>query len=689
MTSHETETETETGIDLEPEACERPASKSAETLMREHEAQLDELIADVEPPEGSEGGGGLTLDLPGLTLGRRDLMKAGTAVGATSTLAGCSSFGGFGQNGTETGNGGSTQDHSVPPGEHDEYYGFWSGGHSGEVRVVGIPSMRELRRIPVFQKDGAVGYGHDEQTKTVLREGGDVGSVAGHEWGDSHHPILSESGGDYDGKYLWINDKVSGRLARINLKYFETDAITDIPNMQACHGCSVQSPDTKYVYGVGEFRVPVPNDGTTDPDNADEYWSVFAALDPESMDVAWQVRVSGNLDNADSDKEGKWAFATGYNKEEAFEIDGMTHDDRDNLKAFDIEAIEAALEAGEAEEVNGVPVLDGRRESSLTSGSDPIVHYIPTPKGPHGCDVEPSGTYVTASGKLSPTVTIVEIDRIKEVEDPADAIVGQPRVGMGPLHTTWDGRGHGYTTLFIDSAIAKWDIEQAVEAEKGSEEPVVGKIDVHYNPGHLQAVEAETTDPAGDWLVSLNKLSKDRFISVGPIHPDNDQLIAIGEDADSETGGMELVADHPVHPEPHDCVFAARDKITPNNVWDREDYEGEKEYVTEDASRVERTGDSSVEVYTSVKRSEYGLRDFTVQEGDEVTITVTNIESSRDIIHGLAIPQYAINLSIAPQDTRKVTFTADEPGVYWIYCAHFCSALHLEMRSRLIVKPEA
>ncbi|MFA9517411.1 TAT-dependent nitrous-oxide reductase [Halopenitus sp. H-Gu1] len=671
----------------ETETNEMSIPKSAEKLMREHEEQLDELIADVEPPEGDGvDDDGVSLDLPGLKLGRRDLMKAGAAVGATSALAGCT-FGGFENGNGNGGNGEATTDHAVPPGEHDEYYGFWSGGHSGEVRVVGIPSMRELRRIPVFQKDGALGYGHDEQTKDILREGGDVGSLAGHEWGDTHHPILSESGGDYDGEYLWINDKVSGRLARINLKYFETDAITDIPNMQACHGCSVQSPDTNYVYGIGEFRVPVPNDGTTDPDDADEYWSVFAALDPDSMEVAWEIRVSGNLDNADSGKEGRWAFATGYNKEEAFEIDGMTRDDRDYLKAFDIEAIEAAIDAGEAEDVNGVPVLDGRRDSPLVSGSDPIVHYIPTPKGPHGCDVEPTGTYVTASGKLSPTVTMVEIDRITDVDDPEDAIVGQPRVGMGPLHTTWDGRGHGYTTLFIDSAIAKWDVEQAVEAEKGSDEPVVGTIDVHYNPGHVQAVEGETTDPAGDWLVTLNKLSKDRFLSVGPIHPDNDQLIAIGEDAEDETGGMELIADHPVHPEPHDCVFASRDKINPNNVWDREDYEGEKEYVNEDDSRIERTGDRSVDVYTSVKRSEFGLRDFTVKEGDEVTITVTNIESSRDIIHGLAIPRYAINLSIAPQDTREVTFSADEPGIYWIYCTYFCSALHLEMRSRMIVEP--
>jgi nitrous-oxide reductase len=657
-----------------------------ERVIEEHEQRLDDLLADVE--ESTDGSDSPLLELAGLELDRRDFMKAGAATGAMASVAGCASLM---DSGSPTAGGGQSgaADHKVPPGEKDEYYGFWSGGHSGEVRVVGVPSMREMKRIPVFQRDGAVGYGHDEQTKQVLAEGqsDDLASTMHHEWGDAHHPVLSESGGEYDGEYLWINDKAGGRMARIDLTYFETDAITDVPNMQACHGCAVQSPDTRYVYGVGEFRVPVPNDGT-EMAAGDEYWSVFAALDPETMDVVWQVRVTGNLDNADTGKEGRWAFATGYNKEEAVEIQGMTRDDRDYLKAFDVDAIEAAIEAGEAEEVGGVPVLDGRKDSPLNSGSDPIVRYVPTPKSPHGCDVTPDGKYVTASGKLSPTVTIVDIAKLDEVSDPADAVVGQPRVGLGPLHTTWDGRGHGYTSVFIDSQVVKWDIEQAVEADKGSSDPVVGKVDVHYNPGHVQAVEGETTDPAGDWLVSLNKLSKDRFLSVGPIHPDNDQLIDISGDQPSASGGgMELVADHPVHPEPHDCVFAHRDKISPNNVWDRSDYEGEKEYVTEDASGVERTGEESVHVKMSSKRSEYGLRDFTVKEGDEVTLTVTNIEGVRDVIHGVAIPRHGINLAIAPQDTREVTFTAEEPGVYWVYCTFFCSALHLEMRSRMFVEP--
>jgi len=658
-----------------------------DTLVEEHEAQLDELIADVEGGENpAADDDGFSLELAGLELDRRDFMKAGAAtglVGAAGAVAGCqTSVPGDGTDGSGGGDGGnqaqaSGHGHVVPPGEKDEYYGFWSGGHSGEIRVIGLPSMRELQRIPVFNTECARGYGYDDQTSEMLEnEGG------GYTWGDNHHPNLSETDGDYDGEFLFVNDKANGRIARVNLTYFETDAIVDVPNMQAIHGCCILSPDTKYVLGNGEFRAPLPNDGR-DVNNPDEYTSLMAAVDPETMETAFQVEVDGNLDIIDTGKEGRWAIASCYNSEEATEIQGMTHDDRDYAKVFDIPAIEQAVENGNYREVNGVPVVDGTRESDLNGGDDPIVRYVSTPKSPHCVEVGPNGDYAFIAGKLSPTVTMLDLNRIGEVDDPTDAVAGRPEVGLGPLHTTFDGNGHAYTSLFIDSQVAKWDIEEAANAELGSTDPVIEKQDVHYNPGHIQALEAMTTDPAGEWLVSLNKLSKDRFLPVGPIHPDNDQLIHIGQ---GETE-MEIVADHPAYPEPHDCVFAHKDKINPATTWDKEDYEGEKPYVAEADSGVERLDDSSVHVKMSAKRSEFGLYDFTVQEGDEVRMTVTNIESVRDIIHGVAIPEHDVNLAIAPQDTREVTFTADDPGVYWIYCTYFCSALHLEMRSRMIVEP--
>ena len=654
------------------------SSLEPEDVVERHEQQLDDLIADVEAPTTDADDDSFSLELAGLELGRRDFMKAGAATGAMAGLAGCSgNLLGDGDSTTaSSSSGSSTPDHKVEPGEHDEYYGFWSGGQSGELRIVGIPSMRELMRIPVFNTEASRGYGYDDKTSEMLEDAGD------YTWGDNHHPAPSETDGDYDGEYIYVNDKANGRIARVSLKYFETDAITDVPNVQSIHGCTVQSPDTGYVFGNGEFRVPLPNDGR-DLESPENYASLFSAVNPETMQTEWQVEVDGNLDIVDTDKDGRWAIASAYNDEEGVTVSEMTHDDRDHVKAFDVPAIEQAVEAGEYEEINGVPVVDGTQDSALNESDNPIVRYVPTPKSPHCVEVGPNGDYAFVAGKLSPTVTMIDIDALDSSSDPDDVVAGRPKLGLGPLHTTFDGNGHAYTSLYIDSQAVKWDIEAALEADQGSEEPILGKQDVHYNPGHIQALEAMTTDPDGEWLVSLNKLSKDRFLPVGPIHPDNDQLIHIGQ-GDKE---MELVADHPAYPEPHDCVFAHKDKLDPATTWDKADYEGEKEFVTQDASRVERTGERSVDVNTSSMRSEFGLKDFTVKEGDEVSLTVTNIEGVRDVIHGVAMPEQDVHLAIAPQDTREATFTVDEPGVYWIYCTYFCSALHLEMRSRMLVEP--
>ena len=142
----------------------------------------------------------------------------------------------------------------MPPGEHDDYYAFLSGGHSGDIRVYGVPSMRQIMRIPVFNMESARGYGHDNETREMLEEAG------GYTWGDTHHPRPSQTDNEYDGEWLFVNDKANGRMARIDLEYFETDAIVDLPNQQGTHGACALMPDTRLVFGVGELRVPIPND---------------------------------------------------------------------------------------------------------------------------------------------------------------------------------------------------------------------------------------------------------------------------------------------------------------------------------------------------------------------------------------------------------------------------------------------
>ncbi|HKE04886.1 MAG TPA: nitrous-oxide reductase, partial [Blastocatellia bacterium] len=97
----------------------------------------------------------------------------------------------------------------VAPGDTDEYYLFYSGGHSGNVYVAGVPSMRHISTIPVFAPYPATGYGFDEESKKML---------GGYTWGDVHHPAISETKGDYDGRWLFVNDNSNNRVARIDLR---------------------------------------------------------------------------------------------------------------------------------------------------------------------------------------------------------------------------------------------------------------------------------------------------------------------------------------------------------------------------------------------------------------------------------------------------------------------------------------
>jgi nitrous-oxide reductase len=581
----------------------------------------------------------------------------------------------------------------VAPGDLDEYYLFYSGGHSGQIFVAGVPSMRHIATIPVFTPYPGTGYGFDDESREMLGE---------YTWGDSHHPGPSETDGEYDGRWLFINDNANGRIARIDLRDFKTKQILKVPHISANHGSSFVSPNTEYVTMATRMSIPFPAGRYADvTEYATEYKGIVAGIkvDPGSgeMSLGWEILVPPfNYDLGDAGKgpsEG-YFFWTCYNSEREF-IEGgklevtASQKDKDYILVVDWRAAQAAVDAGNFETHAGAQVL-------MPEDVPGIAWFIPLAKSPHGVDVSPDGRWIIGSGKLSPTTTVYDIEKIQTAiqnSDFEETIDGIPvltyesvreaeiPVGLGPLHTQFDGRGNAYTSLFVESAVAKWKLPP-YEDGADMNQYVLDKIPVAYNIGHLVSAEGDSRSPDGNYLVALNKLSKGRHVSVAPSIPESAQLIDIAGER------MSLLYDAFTEPEPHYAVMVHADKLDPIEVYQRGDPEWpvNPEAVWEvEETRIERNG-RMVEVWMLAVRSFFAPDVIRVNLGDTLRVHVTNIEQTRDELHGFAVDEYNVNLVIDPGETKTVTFVADKPGVFPFYCTNFCSALHQEMQGYLLVR---
>jgi nitrous-oxide reductase len=604
----------------------------------------------------------------------------------------------------------------MPSGQTDPYIMIASGGQSGQVLAIGVPSMRILKMIAVFTPESWQGFGFGGSSDKVLEEG----YVGDQEikWGDTHHPAISETGGEYDGEFAFINDKANARLAVIDLRDFETKQIIKNPNSINDHGGTFVTPNTEYVIEGPQYAAPIGWEYASLDEYQDKYrglitfWKFDRAtgrVDPAKsfqieMPPYWQ-----DLCDAGKKVSEGWVFCNSFNTELAtggiedgnppFEA-GTTKNDTDYLHIIDWKKAEAAVQSGKSQDVNGIQLI-----SMQTAVDEGILYFTPEPKSPHGSDVTPGGEYVVVGGKLDPHVTVYSFEKIKAAIDaggldkdvygvpviPLDkSMEAQVELGLGPLHTVYDDKGYAYTSLFLDSAVARWTLGGAY-SELHPEEPwtLVQKLPVQYNIGHIAAAEGDTASPDGQYVVALNKWSIDRFANIGPLLPQNFQLVDISKTGDQ----MKLLYDMPIGmAEPHYAQIIKADKLKafevyPEVGWNPETMSVDSTAITsEDQARVERNG-NNVEIWMSVVRSHYKPERVELKAGDHVIWHVTSLEQTRDATHGFAISGYNINLSLEPGETQTVEFDATMPGTYTYYCTEFCSALHLEMLGYMLVEP--
>ena len=568
----------------------------------------------------------------------------------------------------------------VKPGEYDTYYAFLSGGHSGQVFVYGLPSCRHITTIPVFTPEPARGYGFDEESKAML--GGWI-------WGDAHHPGLSETNGDFDGRWLFINDMPHARIARIDLNDFTTHEIYGpIPNISAAHACPYPTPNTEYVFAASRFSAPVPTNKVAKvADYKKDFNGIIAGIkvDPKGhMSMGFEILMPPfNWDLSDAGKGPSmgWQFFTCYNSEEAYDSLEVkaSQNEMDYVAAVNWPEAQKAVDAGKAKMIGGAPVLDPKDVPG-------IVYLIPAPKSPHGVDVNPTGQYICASGKLQAEVSVFSFAKMKAAIDAhkfdkviagipvlryEDVLEAKVPVGLGPLHTEFDGKGYAYTSLFLDSQIAKWQIGTW---------KVVDKIDVYYSVGHLSASEGNTMHPTGEYLLALDKLSKNRYMSVGPSHPEGAQLI------DLRGPKMELLYDFPTYPEPHYAQIIAASKIHAEKIYSLAENMNPYAVKSADQTRVARKG-HRVDAYMLAIRTHFTPDLIRVAAGDTVYFHVTNLEQDEDITHGFGILNSNFDMQVEPGETKTARWVAAKAGITPFYCSNFCSALHQEMQGYIEVAP--
>lgn len=597
----------------------------------------------------------------------------------------------------------------VAPGALDEFYAFMSGGFSGQIGVYGLPSGRLLKVIPVFSQNPENGYGYNAETKALLNTS--HGQIP---WDDTHHPSLSQTAGMHDGRWIFINANNTPRFARVDLATFETIETLEVPNTGGNHGAPFVTENTEYVIGATRFSVPIPQADVAISDFAKSFKGTISFVRADTagrMSIAFQLLVPGF--NYDLGRPGKgpshgWAFFTTYNTEQAYtklEVNASKND-YDYIAAVNWKVLESCMAQGKARSWPAnyahntlshnthTATTEMKRTVNVINPADCAgsIYFLPTPKSPHGVDIDPTGEYIVGGGKLATVIPVHSFSKmLRAIEAKAfeKEVGGIPVIrysevmagevqnpGLGPLHNEFDDKGCAYTSVFISSEIVKWCFNDF---------QVVDRVPTYYSIGHLMVPGGDTKKPYGKYVVAMNKITKDRYLGTGPELAHSAQLYDISGDK------MTLLLDFPTIGEPHYAQAIDASLIKDKQVRFFKLSENTHPWVakSEAETGITRRG-KTVHVKMTAIRSHFAPDNVEgIQVGDTVLFHVTNLEQDWDVPHGFAaLGSWSDSeLLVMPGQTKTLTWIPKFAGVYPFYCTDFCSALHQEMSGYVRVAP--
>jgi nitrous-oxide reductase len=536
-------------------------------------------------------------------------------------------------------------------------------------------------------------------------------------WDDQHHVSLSTTKGEHDGRWIFANANNTPRIARISFETFRTDEIIEIPNSSGNHSSPFVTENTEYTVAGTRFAYPLDDEGSNPDVPINTYKQnfkstvSFVGVEPKTgrMNVAFQVLLPGvdiDLARAGKLKSHGWVFFSCYNSELAHTLleVNASQKDKDFIVAINWKKCEEYVKAGQGRKSRNKYVHNVWDEHTHSATStikedviilDPtklpgIAYLMPCPKSPHGCDTDPTGSYIVGSGKLAALIPVFSFDKMLAAiakKDHDGEFGGLPvlkyesvlhgevkKPGLGPLHTEFDGKGFAYTSFFVTSEIVKWNIQTL---------QVVDRAPTYYSVGHMSIPGGPTTKPHGKYAIAYNKITKDRYLPTGPELTQSAQLFDISGDK------MKLLLDFPTVGEPHYAEALPAALVAPKSKKFFKIEDNKHAYVTksEKDARVVREG-NVVRVYMTAMRSHLAPDNIEgVKLGDTVYFHVTNLEQDWDVPHGFTIKGAGAELLIMPGETMTLKYVPNRIGIAPFYCTDFCSALHQEMQGYLRVSP--